>query len=254
MMRRKDTFDGAFGASLFTSTAIHLAVFLLLIWWGKVFPVTTHVQETYYVDVVNLPVASPRSGSPTQQGNGAEAPAPAVPEKTTALPTPKKPEPHVKKQATPKSSVKEQAAESDSVAKKIAKLRSKTEAQQQEATMERLRRKVASSGTGRSGMPGAGGNEAGSRYEDYLKSRLEDALAKTSNYSTSKPVVVVRLTIGANGQITRKKTENSSGDHAFEIAVQRAIDIVSESLAPPPGHTTFEGGFIFKPQGITNKH
>src|SRR6185369_12071260 len=62
MAIRQSTFDGTFGISLFASTVIHLAVFLLLIWSGRLFPVSMPVQETYYVDVVNLPVASPRAG------------------------------------------------------------------------------------------------------------------------------------------------------------------------------------------------
>ena len=68
MAIRQSTFDGTFGVSLFASTVIHLAVFLLLIWSGRLFPVSMPVQETYYVDVVNLPVASPRAGSSTTRG------------------------------------------------------------------------------------------------------------------------------------------------------------------------------------------
>ncbi len=75
------------GVSFFISTVIHLAVFLLLLWWGQLFPPTIAVQETYYVDVVNLPVANPRAGSPTRKGNDAEAPPPPpAPEPPLSMP------------------------------------------------------------------------------------------------------------------------------------------------------------------------
>jgi colicin import membrane protein len=303
MVIHQTTNKGTFGVSLIASTVIHLAVFILLAWSGALFPASTTVKETYYVDVVNLPVASPRAGNPTQKGNGMEAPSPPLPqkriipptqlkhevhskqqqvqktvEKHMTLPAPRKaeirsrqqpaqkpvekskalhalqkPEDHSRQQPS-KKSVKEPKTtdESDAFAEKMAKLEGKAESQQEEAVLERLRRKVAATGSGRSGMPGGSGNEAGSRYEDYIKSRLEDALKKTSSYSTKKPVVVVHLTIGINGQISRQKIERSTGDHTFELAVLRAIEIAGETLTPPPNHRVFDDGFIFKPRAIAN--
>lgn len=253
MATRQASFDGTFAVSLTVSTVMHLAVFLLLIWSGRLFPVSMPVQETYYVDVVNLPVANPRAGSPTQKGDGAEAPPPPpAPEQGMTLPVPPKaatarPQPAQKtaEKGNPK-------AESEAFAEKFAKLQGKVEAQQEEAAIGNLRRKLTARGSGRSGMPGATGSESGSRYEDYIKSRLEDALKKTSSYSTKNPVVVVRLTIGINGQISRQKIERSSGDHTFELAVLRAIEMVGETLNPPPNHRVFESGFIFKPREIAN--
>jgi hypothetical protein len=252
MVIRQTTFDGTFSVSLIVSAVIHLAVFLLLIWSGRLFPVSMPVQETYYVDVVNLPVASPRAGSPIQKGSDTEAPSPPVSEKSMTLPAPRKAEVRTKQQPMKKPTEKQEAAaESDAFAKKMAKLEGKAEAQQENAALERLRRKVATSGSGRAGMPGGSGHEAGSRYEDYIKSRLEDALKKTSSYSTQNPVVDVHLTIGINGQISRQKIENSTGDHTFELAVQRAIEIVGETLKPPPNHKVFEGYFKFMPRKIS---
>lgn len=254
MAIRQATFDSALGVNLIVSAVIHLAVFLLLFQLnGQHFFDSTHVQETYYVDVVNLPVASPRAGSPTQKGNDIEAPSPPVPEKNMVLPIPHKPETLSGRKASLKPLKNESAkAESDAFAEKMAKLQGKSEAQRQEATFERLRRRVAATGSGRSGMPGGTGTEAGSRYEDYIKSRLEDALKRTSSFSTANPVVIVRLTIGVNGRIIRQKLERSSGDRTFELAVLRAIEIVGETLTPPPNHKVFESGFIFKPREISN--
>jgi colicin import membrane protein len=101
-------------------------------------------------------------------------------------------------------------------------------------------------------MPEAGGAESGSRYADFIKSRLEDALKVTSSYTTKKPEVAVRLTITADGRLLRMKIERSSGDTAFELAVRRAIDLASEKFTAPPNHVIFENGFIFKPKGISN--
>lgn len=251
MTLRQSTFEGAFGISLIASTVVHLAFFLLLIWSGRLFPATPPAQETYYVDVVNLPVASPRAGSPTQQGDDLEAPPPPALEKDMALPAPRSPETRPKVPPPTKLAEKVKAdTESDAFAEKMAKLQGKSDDQQQQAVLEQLRRKVAASGSGRTGMPGARGTEAGSRYEDYLKSRLEDALKITSSYSTKNPVVDVHLTIGTNGRITRQKIERSSGDHTFELAVQRAIEIAGEALKPPPNQKVFEGDFKFMPREI----
>jgi len=252
MITRQSSVDGGIGLCITASTVVHVAVFLLLLWWGVLFPPKMNIQETYYVDVVNLPVASPRSGSPVQKGDDVEAPASPAPESRMSVPTTPKNETKTQK-AADKAKVKADADADAALAKKMAKLQEKAETKQEEAAMERLRRKVSSSGSGRAGMPTAVGTEAGSRYEDYIKSRLEDALKKTSLYTTKKPLVVVRLVIAADGRITRKKIESSSGDAAFEKSVMRAIEIAGDNLTPPPNRKVFEGGFIFKPQGISNK-
>lgn len=251
MMMLQSKKDTAFGFYVTISTVIHLAVFLLLYWWGVLFPPNLAIQETYYVDVVNLPVAAPRSGSPVQKGDDREAPPPPAPESRMTVPTEQKVVDKGKK-TTEKTKAAERA-EADALAKKMAKLQEKAESLQQEAAMERLRRSVATNGKGRSGMPVAGGTEAGSSYNDYIKSRLEDALKKTISYSTKNPIVRVRLVIATDGRITRQKIESSSGDRTFELAVLRAIDIAGEKFPPPPNRKVFESGFIFKPRGITTK-
>ncbi|MEI6704935.1 MAG: TonB C-terminal domain-containing protein, partial [Deltaproteobacteria bacterium] len=59
------------------------------------------------------------------------------------------------------------------------------------------------------------------------------------------------LFIDVTGKLSRRKVERSSGDRAFELSVQRAIDAASEKFTPPPDKKIFEGVFVFKPQGIT---
>jgi colicin import membrane protein len=250
MIVRKDKNDAGIGITCFLSAIVHLAAFLLLIAWGYLFPSEVKVQETYYVDVVNLPVASPRSGNPTQKGNDIEAPPPPpVRDSGMSAPPTSKPAPSAKNaKVKPKPD-----ADADNFEKRMAKLQGKAESNQQNATIERLQRKLAA-GKGRSGMPRGTGSEAGSRYEDYLKSRLEDALKRTISYTSKSPEVVVRLTVASDGQISRRKIERSSGDRAFERAVMQAIDIVNDERRAPPNRKSFEGGFVFRPQGISNKN
>lgn len=250
MIPRQTTRDAGLGVSFIFSTVMHMAVFLLVLWGSRFAPPMT-MQETYYVDVVNLPVASPRAGSPTQKGDDTEQAAPpSIREGSSmALPAPPKPD-GAGKVAKPAAKKDAAGAESETFAEKMAKLESKVEAQQQEEALARMRNRV-KSGSGRTGMPAAGGKEAGSDYTAYIQSRLKDAFRETISYSSKNPEMVVRLFIDSDGKLSRRKAERSSGDRAFEISVLRAIDLASEKFTPPPNHKLFEGVFVFKPQGIS---
>src|SRR6185369_13533786 len=83
--------DTGMGVSFTVSAVIHLTVFLLVAWYGG-HSTPIKIQETYYVDVVNLPVAAPRAGSPTQKGNETlpAPPAPKAPAAPMSLPQPAK--------------------------------------------------------------------------------------------------------------------------------------------------------------------
>jgi len=75
MVKRKAA-DNKIQVCFAISTVMHLAVFLLFYWWNLLFPFDVSIKETYYVDIVNLPVVSPRAGSPVQQGDDQIAPTP----------------------------------------------------------------------------------------------------------------------------------------------------------------------------------
>jgi colicin import membrane protein len=242
------------GVSFIVSAVIHLTVFLLLTWYGS-HPAPLKVVETYYVDVVNLPVAAPQSGSPSQKGKEAQqAPtSPQAPAPPMALPPPPKPGAKVQTAKQPKTPVKasESAPESASeFAERMDRLERAAEAKQQEAALTRLREKVGSQGSSRPGMPGGVGKEAGSDYLAYVQSRLRDAFQKTIAHTSQNPEMSVRIFIDIDGKLARKKAERSSGDRAFEISVFRAIDAASDKFTPPPGHKVFEGVFVFKREGI----
>jgi len=239
------------GVSFIVSAVIHLAVFLLLVWWGQLFSPQQALQETYYVDVVNLPTSNPQAGGSVQKPDEAE-PAPVQPPPMAAAsPSGAAPKGGTKfvKPMAPQETAETEAA----FAERMAKLERNSENRHEEAVLEKLRSKLKSGGSAKVGAPGADGGEAGSRYGDFIKSRLEDALKVTSYSTTKKPEVAVRLTISADGRLLRMKMERSSGDAAFELAVRRAIDLASEKFTKPPNHAVYENGFLFKPKGISNE-
>ncbi|MBI5483817.1 MAG: TonB C-terminal domain-containing protein [Deltaproteobacteria bacterium] len=251
MTARPAAIDSGIGVSCIASTVVHLAVFLLLVWWGKLFPVNMNLQETYYVDVVNLPVASPQAGSPQQKGAEEEAALPPSKLQENQMAVPPAPRPEAAKPSD-KTAVKATDQNDSAFAERMAKLEGKSEAKRQEAALERLRSKVTTAGSGRSGMPAATGKEVGSDFTAYVQSRLKDAFRETISYTSKNPEVVVRLFIDVNGRISKRKLERSSGDRAFELSVQRAIDMAGEKFTHPPDKKVFEGVFVFKPQGITS--
>jgi colicin import membrane protein len=250
--------DTGMGVSFIVSAVIHLTVFLLVVWHGSQMP-PMKIQETYYVDMVNLPVAAPQAGSATHKGSEA-TPAPPTPKIAAppmVLPKPARPgakTPQAKASKTPATGMDSAAESSSEFAERIAKIERMAEARQEEAAIARMQQKVRNQGAGRPGVPGGSGREAGSDYLAYLQSRLKDAFLSTISFSSKKPEMTVRLFIDTDGRLSRKKVEHSSGDRAFEISVLRAIDTASEKFTPPPGRKIFEGVFVFKPDGsIQNK-
>lgn len=241
LVRHKDT--GLVVSSALSAT-LHVAVFAFLLWWQQFIPDLGPVQTTYYVDVVNLPVANPRSGSPTQQGNEVvPAPSTPAPEAMSAPAPLRKAVPNAKSTASSESSAAFQ--------ERLAKLEGKVDAQRQAAAFEALRKKVAEKG--RAGMPRGTGTQSGSDYTSYLHSRLKDAFRETISYQSRNPFVLVRLSIDGDGRIIRRRIEKSSGDRVFELSVSRAIAMAEQTIVPPPNHAVYEGLFVFRPQGVAKQ-
>jgi colicin import membrane protein len=165
----------------------------------------------------------------------------AVP-KSLPTPTPKQ-----------KKTIQESSPETDrEFQKRLSRLERTVEGRQTEAAIDALRKKVAQ-GSGRAGMPGGTGTEAGSDYGSYIQSRLRDAFARTISFRDRNPVVVLRLTIDRNGKVTGYRVDRSSGDKVFEDSVKRAVERAAENFPPPPGREEFQQGFIFKPEGVGKK-
>lgn len=224
-----------FGACLVFSAVLHLAVFAFVAWWQQLYPAMPVTNSTYYVDVVNLPVANPRSGIAGQT----ESPDTEKAQETAAT------------QIMPPSALPRANSDSSSFQQRMANLESRAEERRQAAVLESLKARTAAAG--RSGMPGGSGKEAGSDYTAYIQSRLKDAFRDTISYQSKAPFVVLKLTIDPDGRIIRTKVEKSSGDRQFEIAVQLAVTRAEQRFPPTPDRKVFEGAFVFKPQGVAQK-
>jgi len=204
MQRAISSRKSGFAVSLMLSVLLHAMLAMAFFWWQQFLPEMGPVQTTYYVDVVNLPVADPRSGSPVQAEDDADVapPPPPEPPATPAMPALEPKSRPVARQPATNSET------STAFEQRMAKLQAVADARRQAQRIEELRSKV--TGSGRSGMPRGTGSEAGSDYTAYLHSRLKDAFRETISYSTKAPFVAVRLTIDTNGRLVRMNMEKAA--------------------------------------------
>jgi colicin import membrane protein len=235
------------------SLLFHVAIFGIMYRVSSlVFPHAPE-QQAYYVDVVNLPVANPRSGTPSAPEKDATAASPQQ-HQEMKLPTPagKKAEASPATAPTKKTTKEVPSGEADEdFNKRLTRLEQKAESRHESAALEAIRNRI--SAGGRAGMPGAKGNESGSDYASYIQSRLRDAFRETIAFQSRNPEVIIKLRISRFGKVIGYRTEQSSRDKLFEASVSRAISIAGEHIPPPPGGTDFEQGFVFRPQGVGKK-
>ncbi len=249
-MRHRPKKDFGLVSAITCSLLAHVAFFAAFSFLDFFRTAQSNAVPVYYVDMVNLPVADPRAGSPLDRGSD-QAPAAPEPQKEemrspadtpqklpAAIPDRKKSEP--------------QPETGQDFNERLARLEKKVQGQHTEDAIAKLRTKVAS-GSGRAGMPGGTGTEAGSDYGSYIQSRLRDAFETTIATSSRNPMVVVRLTIDRFGKVIGYRLERTSGDKVFEDSVARAVDRAQENFPPPPGGKEFQQGFIFKPEGVGKK-
>lgn len=236
--------ESGFGWGLAASVLLHLALAALALVVRFHVPRYTEAP-VYYVDMVNLPVASPKAGSPTVGGGAPpEPPPPASQAMTIPRPTPRTPAAVGKKSPTTADTGKE-------FEDRLSALQRSVDERRQEAAYEALRRKVNGSGRAEpAGMPGAAGTQAGSDYAAYIQSRLRDAFRYTIAHQAKTPEVVIRLTIDPRGRVAHQRIERSTGDRIFEESVMKAIAMAEKTFTPPPSGGEFETGFIFRPEGV----
>ncbi len=268
MTSRTPQIDTGVGASFIVSAVIHLAVFLLLAWWGGVTPLRPVVPETYYVDMVTAPAPEPQPAAAAAAEPVAPkpppAPAPPVrvkapvqvhsPVKAAVKPTGK---PAVKsavgvsarpvaKAAVRAEPVQETPGAAD-LNERLARLQGKAEAQQYEERLKKLNGRKKSVGTGKVPAPAAGSGDPRS----YIRACLGDALKKTISYNKSKkPSVKVSLVISGEGKLSQMKIIETSGDATFGLAVMRAVDLANETFVAPPGSIGNRYEVIFHPEDI----
>jgi colicin import membrane protein len=225
------------------SAIIHITVFFLLLEFH--FPYRFKEAPVYYVDILDLPVANPRAGTParTESPQPSPPPAPPAPREMTL---PVKPAPKKPAVAPPKKSEPVETAEEFN--KRMAALENKAAARRIDAAIKAMQSKGTTKG--QVGMPGATGTDAGSDYASYIRSRLEDAFRETIAFQSKKPEVFVKLTISQFGRVTRQQTVKSTRDRIFEDSVARAIGLAEQHFRPPPSGKPFEITVKFSPQGI----
>jgi len=242
--------NAGIGISFFLSAFLHLAVFLLLLSWTSLFPVSMTPKATYYVDIVNLPVAAPRQGSSSQKMAAPPIVPPPQPASISrmALPPPatKKTDTKPAPAATGKT-----AADADDFDKRMSKLQKVAESRQQEDNIERMRRKFTYDASEKTGASAGVGTQAGSDYLSYITSRLSDVFSEPPN--TAKQVFAeVKIRINAAGKLELMELTKSSGNPAFDNYAKRSV-YEAEKDFPPPPKGKFEFTFRFRPQGITTK-
>ncbi len=242
--------EGKFGTMVAVSLLFHVTMFILLTRAHFLPSLKLPEAPVYYVDVVNLPVASPRAGSPAVAPSPT-SPAPPFRTASREMTLPAKPSPvATPTKVVPRKSTSETAKEFE---EQLAKIEREAEARHEAAAIDALRKRASGKGGAPVGMPGASGKEAGSDYGSYIQSRLTDAFKTTIASQSKNPEVVVRLTIDRAGRVIRTRLERSSGDKLFEDSVMRAIAKAEQNFPPPPRGGEFEQGFIFKPQGVGKK-
>ena len=240
------------------SLALHL-VFFFGATKLELFRNDLRAEQAIYVDVVNLPVASPQAGSPAGSVKGAPAAGHAPAAVMPPPPAPRAMKAPAAKAAPSKSAKPSPRTESGETASeyeaRLAALERNAEARRQEAALAAIRNRVGARNTGAApaGMPGGTGTQAGSDYAAYLQSRLRDSFELTIAWQTKKPLVAVRLTVDARGNLLSYKIEKSTGDVLFEESVYKAVQLAKKNFPPPPGGREFSYGFIFKPEGVDKK-
>lgn len=244
------------------SFLLHAAIFFIVA-GGHLLPAfRAEEQPVTYVDLMTLPVASPRAGTPAPSaGSEAAMPAPPAPP-AAAAPAPQKPEmalPSKSKAKAPAPKAAEKGApaktakpdDAQEFNERMAKLERQAEERRQAEVFERLKSRGGKGGSaGVTGMPGARGTEAGSDYASYVQSRFKDAFSAVMAAQSKSPLLIATITIGADGKIAEYHVDKSSGDPVFDDAVARAVRLAERTLKPPPGGGQFKRAFRFRPEGV----
>ncbi|HJV36925.1 energy transducer TonB [Geomonas sp.] len=245
------------GGMFTLSFLLHLVIFAIIL-KGPFLPSSHPEEAPVYVDMVTLPVANPQSGMPSPSTSTEAAPAaPAAPPAAPKPPPPKQaemvqpapkpkaktPAPKAKSEAT-KTAPSPSADEARAYQERMAKLQQKADEQRQAEVLNRLR-----NGSSRTGMPGGKGNQAGSDYTSYVRSRIQDAIDTLgAPTKASAQMAMVTITIGADGRITEYHLDRKSGDPLFDDAVARGVTLAGKTLKPPPDGRQYRHQFSFKPQ------
>jgi colicin import membrane protein len=239
------------GGMFTLSLVCHLVIFSFILWFNAPLVFRLAEEPVTYVDMVNLPVASPQAGNPApaeEKIQQAPAAPVAVQPPSAAMTLPAKPKANPPTPSKAKTEKRPAPVEDDrEFSERIEKIERQAEEKRQAEVLARLRKGGTRAPVG---MPGAKGTQAGSDYSSFIQSRLKDAFKDVIAYQSGTPQTLVRITIGTDGRITNYRVEKKSGDPVFDDAVSRAVTLASRNFKPPPGGVPFERVFRFKPEGV----
>lgn len=224
------------------SVACHLALLLLIVKWHGLPGFENGGASVTYIDMVDLPGSSPRSG--TTEAATAPDPGPPLsalappPPAATALPVPQ-----------PMTPAPVYGANPQALNEMLAKVAQAAEARRLAEVRDRIRKNGGRLGT--PSMPGPAGMPGGSdSYSSYIQSRLIDAFRLVMVAHTTSPQAVVSITIAGDGALVDYHLEQSSGDPNFNDSVIRAVTRAGRSLNAPPGGVEYQRLFRFRPEGV----
>lgn len=245
--------DPRFGRLVLASLGVHLAVVLLFS--GVLMPrFQRDLRPVYHVDLVNLPVMSPRAGRPDARPEPAKAPPklagpepvkaspPATPKPEAAKVTksepskpaavqPKKPE------VAPKPAAKEPGY--DNTTSAIEDMRRRKEREDLKQQLAQLSAKDSRTGSAASavpaGMQDGKGTEAGTSYDAWLHEYLKQAWTLSKYQVLRRDLqATVKLIFDAQGNLLDYTFIEKSREERFDDSVRKAI-LQLKKLPNPPG-------------------
>lgn len=242
--------DPRFGRLLLVSLALHLVVVAF-----SFFDILPHSQlpqkQTYYVDLVNMPVKSPQAGRPDATPKEKKAPqakpAPEKPavqkseparEKVVRKAEPVKKEPAKKEPTEPDKPEPEPAVaekpepKPDRYGEALSTIEKMKRKRQREAEIEAMKKDIAAlSDTRRSesvrgdvGMPDGTGTEAGPSREAYLHDYLKKNWSLSQYQASSLDLEAkIELTYDAEGNLLDYRFQKKSAESVFNDSLKKAI-------------------------------
>ena len=260
-MRQRPKKDFGLVVAITCSLLAHVAFFTAFSFLAFFSPrCQPNAAPVYYVDMVNLPVANPRAGSPSERGSDAgsrgtcfsnEHGVSCYPPARNSLHRPltgKYPNrPLTGKQPSRRPKPKK----SSENALPAWKRRSKGDKPQAPSTNFGKRLPRAAAGRG---CRGERGRKPEATTAATSSHGLRDAFEKTIASGGRNPMVVVRLTIDQSRQGNRLPYRADVPETRYlKILLLGRCPWQRKTFPPPPGRREFQQGFIFKPEGVGKK-
>ena len=251
--------NAGIGRMLVLSLILHLVLFGLV--GGFLVPRFEQPKKpVYFVDLMQKPVAKPRSGrpdAPASQKKPTTKKKPVVKQEPKSKPAVKPPvqppatkkTPEVVNKPTPKTPVVRETKPTpvptptpsqsyeDETLDAIERLKQKQRIAQLKQELNDLATRptpATTTVTAPVGVVGGRGDEAGVDFESWIKEYLSAAWALPSHYLQRGLVAKMNLQFSADGRLTHYEMVSPSGDSFFDATVKRAVRQLSQ-LPNKPG-------------------